>query len=572
MTKVIHLVRVAAIAVPFAIALAGCAALDRPKINAEKVRVKAEQYRDENVESATSMAVQRSKRPRISGEEVVLRSMYTLPGKFATPMSYSTHGVQGFSEVLEAISSTAGIGIRGFEVLQQQAQPQGGANGVATSPLMQSQPMVGAGKIGGTVEIDYSGTLRGLLDELGARNQTSWRYSASTNTVTFFRYETRVLNLHLPAGSKSVSATISLAGSSGGGSGGSGGGASGGGGSGGSSGGGSGAGNVSVSQQKTIDPWTSVMNTVGSILTASGPAPASAAQRGGPGADASGGRSLTAAGADGTASAAPELGMLTVTARPQAVERIAAFVNSVNARFSQNVLVDIQVLSVTLDDNVQAGFSLDLLYRQLNKNGLSIVGGAPLQPALGKPGSATFSISDSASKWNGSSIVAEALAQYGNVGLETKTQVIAINGQPSPFQVGDEITYLASSQTNTTPTVGTSVSLQPGSKVVGLTGNMTPTITGDSRILLEYQMEISSMVLTQVSSGGSTIQTPQISRQSLQNQAYVRDGEVIVLFANDQRRDSSSTAFGVGGVSGVGRGERKMNVIVMQVSGGRRNG
>lgn len=549
--------------------LAGCAGFDKPKENAARVEEKAQKLRDENVASASSAAVQRNKRPRISGDEVVLRSLHTLPSKFSTPVSYSTHGALGFAEVLEQVSAMAGLGVRGVEVMANQSNMNG-----SSSSLMQSQPVTGNGKLGGSVQIEYAGTLRGLLDELAGRNSASWRYSASTNTVTFFRYETRVLNLHLPAGAKSVNATISLTGASGGGSGG---GSSGGGAEGGGS---SGAGNVSVSQQKLIDPWTSVMNTVQSILSASGPAKDGANGSGASRSQSSGGSqggsgrssgSLVASGADGSASAAPELGMLTVTARPQAVERIAAFVNSINARFAQNVLVDIQVLSVTMDNNLSAGISLDLLYKQLNENGLSVVGGAPLQPAVGTPGRAVFSVGNPESKWMGSSIVAEALSRYGTVGLETKTQVIAINGQPSPFQVGDEVTYLASSTTTTAPSVGSSTALTPGSKVVGLTGNMTPTITGDSRILLEYQMEISSLVMTQASSGGATIQTPQLSRQSLQNQAYVRDGEVIVLFANDQKRDSADTSFGLGGASRAGRGERKMMVIVMQVSGGRRN-
>lgn len=550
--------------------LGACAQFDEPKVNAARVKEKAQQLRDANVATASSSAVQRSKRPRISGDEVVLRSMNTLPAKFSTPVSYSTHGAMGFLEVLEQVSAMAGVGVRGVEVLQPSQQ-----GNAASSGLMPGAPGAGNGKLGGSVQIEYSGTLRGLLDELSARNEASWRYSASTNTVTFFRYETRVLNLHLPAGAKSVNATISLTGSGGGA------GAGGGGASVGSEGGGSsGAGNVSVSQQKLIDPWTSVMNTVQSILAANGPAKdgvngntggVRAQSQGSQGGQGGASRSLVASGADGSASAAPELGMLTVTARPQAVERIAAFVNSINARFAQNVLVDIQVLSVTMDNSMSAGISLDLIYKQLNSNGLSVVGAAPLQPPVGTPGRGSLTFSDPESKWSGSSIVAEALSRFGTVGLETKTQVIAINGQPSPFQVGDEVTYLASSTTTNAPNIGSSTALTPGSKVVGLTGNMTPTITGDSRILLEYQMEISSLVMTQASSGGSTIQTPQLSRQSLQNQAYVRDGEVIVLFANDQKRDSTDTSLSLGGASRAGRGERKMMVIVMQVSGGRRN-
>lgn len=565
-------VRLAAVA--FAVALSGCAALDEPARKATRVEERAVIARDSAVAAAASAAVQRTKRPRISGDEVVLRAGAALPAKFSTPVSYATHGFMGFNEALEQVSSIAGISIRGVETLQT----SGGNAGASATVGLGGEPTT---KLGGAVEIEYSGTLRGLLDEMAARKDASWRYSARTNTVTFFRYETRVLNLHLPAGAKSVAATISLTGSSGGSSS-SGGGSSGGGSaSGGDSGSSSGAGNVTVSQNKTIDPWRSVMNTVQSILAANGPARSGAAQSNGQsqggagmgmgmsqGQGATG--SLTASGADGTASAAPELGMLTITARPQAVERIVSFVNSINSRFAQNVLIDVKVLSVSLDDNAQAGISMDLLYKALNQNGVSVAGAAPLQPANGTPGSLTFSIANPNSRYNGSSLVAEALSQFGRVASEDGTQIMAINGQPAPFQIGSEVGYLASSTVSQAASVGTQTALQPGSKVVGLTGNFTPTVTGDNRILLEYQMEMSSLVLRQVNSGNSMIQTPTVSRQSLQNQTYVRDGEVIMLFANDNVRNSADSSFGLGGASRVGRGERKMIVIVLQVSGGRR--
>lgn len=264
--------------------------------------------------------------------------------------------------------------------------------------------------------------------------------------------------------------------------------------------------------------------------------------------------------------------MITVTARPQAVERIAAYINSINARFAQNVMIDFKVLNLTLDNNMSAGFSLDLLYKQLNNNGLSVVGGAPLQAGTTTPGRMVFSNGNPNSQWKGSEIVAEALMQFGTVAVKTEGQVTAINGQPAPFQMAEEVTYLASSQTTTAPSVGSTTALTPGSRIVGFTANMTPLVLGDNRILLQYQMEISRITLAQASSGNATIQTPRVSKQSLQNQAFMRDGEVIVLFAFDQNRDSADSALSLGGTSRIGRGERSLVVIVMQVSGGRKNG
>ena len=168
--------------------------------------------------------------------------------------------------------------------------------------------------------------------------------------------------------------------------------------------------------------------------------------------------------------------------------------------------------------------------------------------------------------------MAEALSQFGNVALQTQGQVLAINGQPSPIQVANEVNYLASTSTTLTPDVGATTTLTPGTRVVGFTANFMPLILGNNQILLNYQMQVSQMTaLTQITSAGSTIQTPQISSQSLQQAAYLRDGEAIVLFGFDQNRDQADSAASLAGASRSGRSERQMVVIVIQVNGGTRH-
>jgi type IVB pilus formation R64 PilN family outer membrane protein len=291
------------------------------------------------------------------------------------------------------------------------------------------------------------------------------------------------------------------------------------------------------------------------------------------GAAGSTGSQLSVVGAAGRASANPELGLLVVTARPAVLDRVAAYVDSINARFAQNVLIDIKVYSLALDGQAALGFSLDALYNRLGQYGVSVVGAAPLQAATGAPGQLTIRASDPASRWNGSQLFAQALSQFGQVALQTQGQVLAINGQPSPIQVANEVNYLASSATSAAANVGTTSTLTPGSRVVGFTANFLPLILGDSRILLQYQMQISALTaLTQVSSGGNSIQTPQIASQSLQQQAFVRDGQAIVLFGFDQTRDTLDSAAGLGGASRASRGERQLVVIVMQVNAGGQDG
>lgn len=522
----------------------------------------ADKLRVDNIESATNSSVLRTQRPRLTGEEIVVRAPDALPAVLSRNITYSTQGAQSLTEVLQSVSQLIGLGVRAGEIAQSAQGAAGGQGGPGTGPT---------GTLSGRAQIEFvNRPASALLDEIAAQNDASWRYVHKSRSIEFFRYESRTLSVYLPPGAKSISASISL-GSAGGGSSGGGGGGSGGGGG----GGGAGGGDVSVSQTMTVDPWGSIMGGINALLSdgeqarVGAGASAGGAPGGGSGGRGAGGSQLSASGRAGRAMANPELGLISVTARPEAVERIAAYVSSINSRFAQNVMVDIKIYAITMDNNASYGFSLDALYRSLDKYGISVVGQAPLQ-AGATPGQLTLNINHG--PWTGSSAIVQALSQFGNVALQTQAQVIAINGQPSPIQQANEISYLASSATTTSANVGATATLTPGTKVVGFTANFLPLILGDNRILLQYQMQISQLTaLTQVSSGQQMIQTPQVASQSLQQQAFVKDGQSIVLFGFDQNRDTADASGSFAGASKAGTTQRQMMVIVMQVNGGRRN-
>jgi type IVB pilus formation R64 PilN family outer membrane protein len=529
--------------------LSGCAQMQDTQSRLERQQAAAIEWRDRALARASSAAVIRTPQPRLAGEEVSLRQQARLPEALSRSFTYASQGGQSLGDVLETLAASTGVAIRsGHGLLMPGPFDATQSAGPMASPV--------ASPLAWPVVIDYRGSVQGLLDELAARYDISWRFHPASQSIEFFRYETRSLSLHLPAGSKALTAAISLAGVSGAGS------------AGGASGG---AGSVAVSQSLQINPWVGIMAGIQTIL---GQPPGAAATAGAAGGGTgAAGSQLSVTGVAGRASANPELGLLTVTARPAALDRVAAYVDSINARFAQNVLIDIKVYSLALDQQAALGFSLDALYSRLGHYGVSVVGAAPLQAATGTPGQLTIRASDPASRWNGSQLFAQALSQFGQVALQTQGQVLAINGQPSPIQVANEVNYLAASATSAAANVGTTSTLTPGSRVVGFTANFLPLILGDSRILLQYQMQISALTaLTQASSGGNSIQTPQIASQSLQQQAFVRDGQAIVLFGFDQSRDTLDSSVGLGGASRASHGERQLVVIVMQVSAGNQDG
>jgi len=550
---------------------------------------------------AQSPSMIKTAKPRIAGERVRLKTS-ELPDTLEESIRFVTKGNESLSAVLEDLSRLIGIPIKTSEI-------NAVSGSVASSQRLYPSPFNplanSNGGSGGEVNplginLDHKGTVKALLDLLAAKANVSWRFNSQTQSIEYFRFETKTFSVFLPPGVKSLSAGISLAGVSGAG-------ASAGAGAvssassqgpGGATNG-SGAGNVSVSQSQTINPWGSIMEGVRAILSeGQGSTGLNGGWSGGGLTYGNGGSSAgnfssasqgalgatgVTVGAGGTggafgsnasnatwspsAIANPELGMITVTAKPLTLERVQRYISSVNERFAHNVMIDVKIFSVALDEQNSLGFGLNSVYTSLTQVGARISTPNPLQAGVDAPGILTLTPPTGSSRWSGSSLVVQALSQWGKVALQRQGQVLAVNGQPSPIQVANEISYVSSSTTTNSPNVGSSVTQNTGSKVVGFTANFLPLILGDNRILLSYQMQISSLA-SPLTPNAQGIQTPNIASQSLQQQAFVQDGQAIVLFGYDEKRDGVDSANNIAGYSKSNSQSRQMMVIVLQINTG----
>lgn len=506
--------------------------------------------------SKRSGAVTRVRASKVGGEEIQLDAVKTLPPIFDRVFSYAS-ATQPLAAVVDEISRRAGVPIRLINVaLNDVAGPAEG-----TDPALRGRP----------VEVEFNGKLRHLLDQIAQRAGVYWRYAEGQ--VEFFEVETRSFQVFMSPGRKTVSSSISLSGA---------------GGAAGTAGGGSGgeavssgspsAGTVSVDSTVDIDVYDSLVSSIRALIQervgsggvqSAGGAASNGSRIGGAGAGGTGGLQASV-GSKSQVVANPALSMVTVTAPPPVMERVAAYMKSVNDRFASNVRIEVKIYSMTLKKGANLGFSAEMLYTRLNRYGLAVSGQGLLQPALGQASTLTLSATDPSSRFRGSELLVQALAEQGEIGFVTSGQVLAVNGQPAPLQVANEITYLASTSTTQTANVGVTTTLTPATRTVGFTANFVPTILSDSRILLQYQINLSQLAgITQVSSGGSSIQTPNILQQSLQQQAFVRDGQMIVLFGFETDRNETSSNLGFTGASKNAVGERQMTIITLSVHGGR---
>lgn len=155
--------------------------------------------------------------------------------------------------------------------------------------------------------VQYKGSLSGLLDQIASSTGGAWRWSG--DTITFYKYETRMFRLDFLAGTTDSTATLSTTAtqSSSGGGGGGGGGKS----------GSSGSSGQDVNMQSQFDIWKDVSETVKNSLSSGG-----------------------------VFSVSTAAGTLTVRDTPQVLRVVDAQVREFNRIYSSQVLLDVKVYAV----------------------------------------------------------------------------------------------------------------------------------------------------------------------------------------------------------------------------------
>jgi len=537
--------------------LSGCSLLRETRQSIEQDIDTTSTLREQMRERSEPFAVLTHQRARIAGEEIRLKEeKEILPPLFNERVTYVTSG-QTLQETLETVSRQVGMPIWLTEFVSDKESV--GRNSSSSNDDDER------GRV--TIQIHYDGPLYGLLDQLAQSARLHWRYYEGR--VEFFLYETRHFYVNLPMGSRTITSGISSS-------------ASGGGGEGGGSSGGTGSVGVEMEGMK-IDPYNVITRAIAAILMeddgqadvlGNGDSDIEVSEL------SSGGSSGNSSNDDAKRGAsrmvvAPEMGMVTVTAQPTALDRVADYIEQINRRFSRNVVIDVKIYDVTIADDAGVGTALPeiggILSRRIRGLGAVLTGGANGIGIVRDSG--TMAIADPSTTMNA---LLTALRSFGRTSLVQSGQVMVVNGQPAPLQIATERSYISRVST-TPPSTGGGV-VVPGTTTYdtdkiseGLTANFLPHMLADNRILLQYQL--TSRTLVDLRPGPGGIQLPEISSQTVQQQAFVRDSEAIVLFGFGNDRSSANGEERLAlNVNRNASQNRTLRVIVMQIFGGGPNG
>lgn len=407
----------------------------------------------------------------------------------------------------------------------------GATAGATTAPPAASRPLdattlASIGKVSG---LAYSGRLSGLLDEVTARLGLAWRYSPAERAVRISYYDTRVFDVYAFGDDQVIESTVrsGMNTSAGVGSG---------------TSGGSGSSNSGVSgesgssQSTTVRLKSSILadiqNNVKAMLST---APA--------------GRSFLST----------STGTLTVTDRPEVLDRIQAYLDSTNHSISQQVLFNVKVFEVTLNDTDQLGVNWAAVYKSLsNKWNLSLANVVPGISTSAISGSVGI-VNTSSSALAGSNVIIQALAEQGRVSNVRSPSVTTLNLQPAPLQIGNVKGYVAASSTTNTASVGSSTALTPGTITSGFNMTLLPRVMDRDELMLMISINMSSKPTFQTfTSNSSSIQVPDYDAKSLSPKVKLKSGQTLILSGFDElSEDTNKVGVGEPGFFGLGGGRTR---------------
>ena len=424
------------------------------------------------------------------GRSLARTSQVPLPPIFNQPTTFE-RSVSSLAEFAERITLRSGIPTKITSDASNAGQPEKAPANAKASPLGMPAAVDKT-----SIRIDFSGgNLKGLLDTAAARFGVSWKYA--NGNIQFFHTDTRTFQIAAVPGDSALTANVSSGASSGG--------------SGGGGGGGGGSVNATNSQntavKSTLSVFSSIEKAIGIMLSSQGKVVAS-----------------------------PATGSITVSDTPDNLERIALFVDKENLALSRQVMVNVTVLAVTLTRGDNYGIKWDAVYNTLtNKYGLSNT----LATAANSSAFSASILNTATSKLAGSTMLIEALSEQGRVRRETSASVVTLNNQPVPVQVAKQTSYLQSSQTTTTPNVGSTTTLTPGTITTGFNMSILPNVLNNGIVMLQFSTDISSLrALRTVSSNNASIETPETETRNFLQRVAMKSNETLIISGFEQTDDN----------------------------------
>ncbi|EBH7205108.1 PilN family type IVB pilus formation outer membrane protein [Salmonella enterica] len=246
-------------------------------------------------------------------------------------------------------------------------------------------------------------------------------------------------------------------------------------------------------------------------------------------------------------------GTMMVTDVPEVVRQVGEYIEDENSTLSKQVILKVVTYTVNTDTSDLVGIDWNLVWKSLSgKYGIKLANSS----RTGSDDAITggFSVLDTAEgaakQFAGTSFLLDALSQQVRVADVKTNTVMTTNMAAAPVLVGQQTTYLKSSES--TPYVSgnstvTTQTLTPGSVTTGTNITIFPKILKNSdRLMLNMFMDISSLKnMRVITSDTQKLEAPNVDTRSLQQRVWLKPGQTLVMSGFEQNTDNS-TRKGVG--------------------------
>lgn len=363
----------------------------------------------------------------------------------------------------------------------------------------------GTGMVPGAIRLSYAGSLKGFLDQLASRTGLWWEWREGK--VVMARVQTRSYRIAAVPGQSSASGRQGASTSGGGAAG----------------GGGGSQGPTGTSQASQETAYSGVIDVIGPTLSSI----------------------TTMLSAEGKVALDEGLGVITVTDLPPVQYRVEEYVKTINAIATRQAVIDVQVVSVELTDGESYGLDWNVVREALN--GRTRSGWQSYSDGPQNTNTAGFAVIDPTYNFAGSSVVLEALATQGVVKVVTNAAVVTMSNVPTPINVIDQTTYLASQKSNVIPETGlVQVELEAGTFTTGFSMQLLPVMLDNDEVLLQFATSQSSLrelrvVSADGSSDGARIESPNLATRDLQNRVRLRSGATLAMWGFDQTEERNDS-------------------------------
>ncbi len=249
-------------------------------------------------------------------------------------------------------------------------------------------------------------------------------------------------------------------------------------------------------------------------------------------------------------------GLVTVTATVKQLTRLEKYLKQLQDKVQLQVLIDVQLLSVTMKEGKTTGVDWQQLYALQNMT-LEFGGGSGKK--TNTSGSALNPSNYVTIKGGGSlNEVIKFLQTQGDVNSISNPKVLTLNNQPAMITAGTQYFYKIKSQTNQQSPVGGVSSVTQNNLVksvfAGVLLDITPEISDDEMITLKINPSLSETRedLSQTSSSDRTM-PPDLNRRQLSSVVTIKDGNKIILggLINTKKIRSSNKVPILGDIPGL---------------------